>query len=303
MNRKKNPADHRPNFLPRRYDVLAMLLGKTKESSAEVEKIVLRLYRSQVVLELDKTRCIGCDICSRICPKQAVSVELDDGKPFADIDPDKCVLCEVCSHFCPVSCISLEYDRAPKEILKSNEAFPPMPEACAIDTEKCPLPCTFHGEESGAFRWCRHERKLIENTDEACPKHCLECVENCPREAIVANGDFPLADPGQCLRCMRCMLNCKYGSICVNPIFEGAIELDDTKCPPGCDLCINVCPVDIIERRGDNVFVDDRFCTYCGACKNICPQEAIVVKRTGVLLAENDFGRLWGEVSKKLRCA
>jgi 4Fe-4S ferredoxin len=27
---------------------------------------------------------------------------------------------------------------------------------------------------------------------------------------------------------------------------------------------------------------DEQFCIYCGACENVCPTEAIDVKRTGI---------------------
>ena len=67
--------------------------------------------------------------------------------------------------------------------------------------------------------------------------------------------------------------------------FEGNIVIDQAKCPEGCQDCVAVCPIKgtLIVSNG-KVQVNEATCTYCGACKVVCPvDEALTLKRTKVL--------------------
>ena len=46
---------------------------------------------------VDKSACIGCGMCERVCPMGAVRVV--DGR--AAIDDEKCVACGMCATKCP----------------------------------------------------------------------------------------------------------------------------------------------------------------------------------------------------------
>ena len=43
--------------------------------------------------------------------------------------------------------------------------------------------------------------------------------------------------------------------------------------------CVDVCPVGAIagERKAPHI-IDGERCTRCGACKNVCPTEAVLVE-------------------------
>ena len=42
----------------------------------------------------------------------------------------------------------------------------------------------------------------------------------------------------------------------------------------GCGLCVDACPVSVIEMSGDKAKVNDG-CIDCGACVGECPEGAI----------------------------
>ena len=49
----------------------------------------------------NKTACIGCGLCVKKCPKDAIKVE----NFLATIDYDKCINCGLCADACPTSAI------------------------------------------------------------------------------------------------------------------------------------------------------------------------------------------------------
>jgi NAD-dependent dihydropyrimidine dehydrogenase PreA subunit len=53
-----------------------------------------------------------------------------------------------------------------------------------------------------------------------------------------------------------------------------AIVIDKEKCI-GCEACIPVCPVEVLEMKdGKSVYKGDG-CIECGACVQACPVEAM----------------------------
>ncbi len=60
----------------------------------------------------------------------------------------------------------------------------------------------------------------------------------------------------------------------------------------GCGLCVNSCPMDIIEMRGHKVTIGEA-CVGCGICAAHCPQNGIVMEETGPI-KENLLDHFWG---------
>lgn len=65
------------------------------------------------------------------------------------------------------------------------------------------------------------------------------------------------------------------------------ISVDDTYCK-GCGLCVDACPVGIIELDAARInakgyhpahCTDDDACTGCASCATMCPDVAITVYR------------------------
>ena len=74
-----------------------------------------------------------------------------------------------------------------------------------------------------------------------------------------------------CMICYRafCRFLCPLGAIYsfFNPIAFFGITVDRKKCT-GCNACIRACKMDV-SRVGDHE------CIHCGACRSICPEDAI----------------------------
>ncbi len=60
--------------------------------------------RKTSLFQLDTNKCIGCGLCSKQCPMEAI--EMQDGHPVWT--KDKCTLCLGCFHRCPAAAI--DYD-------------------------------------------------------------------------------------------------------------------------------------------------------------------------------------------------
>ncbi|OIQ50534.1 Ferredoxin [Pseudodesulfovibrio hydrargyri] len=53
--------------------------------------------------EINQDTCIGCGICSKVCPTLAVTVE----ERKAEVNPDRCLACGNCHQRCPVEAVTL----------------------------------------------------------------------------------------------------------------------------------------------------------------------------------------------------
>ncbi len=272
----------------------------TKRETANILELTLRMFVDEVRLRLDKQACLKCDICMLVCPREAVSIIPGDEDLDITIDPRLCVLCEICSHFCPVAAVTLTVNGEPKTIFADHEGLAPFYPKIDMDKGKCPEPCPPLPE--GEMHWCRQQVKLVANTVDECPKQCRKCLTACPRQAIVLDAEAgqTMPEPDLCLRCTQCLQVCEYGSIQVTPQFRGHLTIDDAKCPTDCLKCINLCPVKAIVREGERVFPKLEVCSYCGVCKNICDQDAIVLIREEVVAEPGEFSQAWEHAIVKL---
>ncbi|MBC8019515.1 MAG: 4Fe-4S binding protein [Verrucomicrobia bacterium] len=58
-----------------------------------------------VSLELDQDTCIGCGICTKVCPHMILEMQ---GSKAAIIDRDACMECGACALNCPVNAIKVD---------------------------------------------------------------------------------------------------------------------------------------------------------------------------------------------------
>jgi 4Fe-4S ferredoxin len=275
-----------------------MHVKNRKTITEEKLRITLRMYVDEVSLELDENRCLKCDICAAVCPKDSITIINQGDRLAIDIDEKTCVLCEVCSHFCPNGSIVLRQNGIPKNSLLVNEGLPPFPSTIEIDASRCPQGCEVLEEKES--HWCREQQKLVESLTAECPKNCHLCIDICPGEILTKEEGTLRFDRERCLRCIQCEDQCELGAISVNPVVIGEICLEDAKCPEDCNKCIDLCPTRAIHREGRRVFVEDRYCIFCGVCTNICDQEAITLVRKGMEVNGEGACAAWTHALERL---
>ena len=52
------------------------------------------------------------------------------------------------------------------------------------------------------------------------------------------------------------------------------VKVDVDKCT-GCGACVDVCPNDALALEGDKIKVDEPNCIDCGVCVDECPVDAL----------------------------
>ncbi len=73
---------------------------------------------------IDKNKCKGCKICSKICPSNAILMKYDNrGELYAEIDYDKCIFCNKCVTACPYSVVEMKVPMKYKAIIKDVEKY------------------------------------------------------------------------------------------------------------------------------------------------------------------------------------
>ena len=265
--------------------VKIMPLKIVKKETADTLSVEWILHVKNYKLSLDKARCKGCQICSLACPKDAIKLEKQPKikgqkakKAKIDIDLEKCNFCGICDVSCPYGAIKLMVNGEHALSVLDKESFPELIRDIKVDTHKCPSDCV--------------------ECETACPLSLIRITRVCYDGKPV--GDIASLTPSQrkrvqigldiqkeyCPTCRICEHKCVPGAIKVRKFMEGKISIDQSKCPPGCTDCFDVCPMKgalYLSEKDNKVYVNELFCDYCGACKVVCPvDDALTIKRTKI---------------------
>jgi 4Fe-4S ferredoxin len=234
---------------------------KEQDGKLEVGQV---LYTKHFALTLDRELCRGCELCMRVCPREAITLVpaavSADGKAVAalvDVDENKCDFHGICAVVCPFSAISIT--------MNGKEGLPAV--------------------AAGVFPTLTRD---IKANSELCEPGCRKCEESCPLSIVSVHesGGSTAVDikTELCASCQVCMMECPADAIEVTKFIEGSIRIQPGACPAGCVRCLDVCPVEALAVGGDGkVYVRDVYCIYCGACLQVCPEsDALSIERTAI---------------------
>jgi len=261
-----------------------MPLRTVKKDAADALTLEWILHVKNYKLTLDKTRCAGCQICTLACPKEAIKTQKQPKiqgektkKAKVDIDLAKCTFCGICDVTCPYGAIKVTLNGVHDLSILAKDSYPTLVRDIKVDTHQCQKECV-ECETACPLSLI----KISKIGFDGKPVQDMAALSPTSKKRVQINLDI---QKDYCPTCKVCEFKCTPGAIKVKKTFEGKISINQEKCPGGCTDCLDVCPIKGALVLGDDkkVQVNELFCTYCGACKNVCPvDDALSVKRTKV---------------------
>jgi len=259
---------------------------KTQKAEFDKQLVVERIHHAiSYGLKVDRARCVGCELCSLVCPREAITVKHQPKKegqkiqkPVIDVDETKCHYCGICAAICPFGAIQVTKDGEEVASAVEKESFPQLIREITVDATKCPADCT--------------------DCEEVCPLDLIKVTSNPTTNKITID-----IEKEQCPCCRICEIKCQEGAIRVRKIFTGKLKINQEKCPPNCQDCLDVGPITgalYLSENDGKVYVKELFCTYCGVCRLVCPEEeALELSRSTIRHTAVHSGA-WNKALEKL---
>lgn len=245
-------------------------------------------------LSYKDVNCVGCGICTEVCPTSSLRlgplvpiarglIEMD----LVSVNADSCVFCGLCSVACPFDALSLSVDG---ETIKDMESYPLWETESEIDDDEC--------------IYCGRCHVV-------CPGDSILFERKLPNPVDLVRGEISI-DKDECIYCGFCAELCPPNAISIKNIpassadkVFNSIDVDASKCI-FCGVCKKVCPADAITQICSTCMLHDEInipditgeaiiseesCVYCSWCAKICPVDAITIVKpfSGKLeLVENE---------------
>jgi 4Fe-4S ferredoxin len=280
-----------------------MPMKELKFENQDALTIERLLHAKHYALTLDKNKCVGCEICKIICPREAIEIKKRSkmqGKtaerPIFDVSTQKCSFCGMCESMCPFNALQVSINGEHIVSVVEKGSFPQLIHEIEVDSSKCGVECV--------------------ECEKACPLNLIKVNllsdgKEIPRSEVASYKDINNLNIQVDIKknespcCRLCEYKCPEGAIHVRKIFHGLLNIDLQKCPPDCHDCLDVCPIPgalFLESDG-KVHPNETFCVFCGACKIACPVEgALTMERRSVNHTPIKSGA-WNKAIEKLTSA
>lgn len=272
---------------------------KTDDENQQI--IERQLHARHYSLTLDKQLCKNCEICHIICPREAIEIKKQPKQqgqkakpPIIDINAQKCSYCGMCEPICPFNAIQVRVNNEHIVPVIEKESFPQLIHEIEVDTSKCDIGCT--------------------ECEKACPLNLIHVTLLTPDGKEISAQDaekYPdkqslkvnvKIDKALCPCCRLCEMKCPKGAIHVRKIYHGILGINQEKCPPNCQDCLDVCPIQsaLFLQGNGKVYTNEAFCVFCGTCKLVCPVEgALQMERKSINHTPVSSGA-WNKALEKL---
>jgi len=262
-----------------------MPLKTLKQETAETLTLQWVLHIRDYKLTLNKNLCVGCEICTLACPKEAIRLEKQTKTPGEkakhaeiDIDLKKCNFCGICDILCPYGAIEVTVNGEHILSVVEKESFPELIRDIQVNTSRCPVDCV-ECEEACPLDLI----KITQLTADGKPVENIGSLAEKEKKGLQIKIDI---EKERCPCCRICEFKCPEGVLRVRKFIHGKISVHPEKCPESCTDCLDVCPILgalYLSEDDKKVHVNEMFCVYCGACKVVCPvEEALELKRTKI---------------------
>jgi len=279
--------------------MLPLRLRKTENGNQLLIERILHAKRYSLVV--DKSLCVGCEICKTVCPREAIKVTKVDKKleektqkSKIDIDLEKCHYCGICNSMCPFGAIKVYVDDKNVLSVVEKKSFPELIRQIKVNSSKCDSVCSEYE------KLC--PLNLIKVTFHTPNGEAIKNVSATEKENEKSEAEINIKQES-CPCCRLCDLKGPSDAILVQPIFYGALKINEDKCPEGCHDCLDVCPITgtlYLSEDAKKVKVNELFCVYCGACRNVCPVEgALDLQRVSIRHTSIKSGA-WNKALEKL---
>jgi formate hydrogenlyase subunit 6/NADH:ubiquinone oxidoreductase subunit I len=80
--------------------------------------------RLRGLLTWDREKCVGCGLCVRVCPAEAIELTVIDKKEKRFVQHyylDRCLLCAQCVYSCPTSALAMSNEKWELAALKKEQ--------------------------------------------------------------------------------------------------------------------------------------------------------------------------------------